>query len=181
MQAADTLVRDAFGLDPSRFARRYGHYFLLRLPLTADESWDDGIGYDTVVGEIPGRTDGALAQHQLAVAGWRVAPLVKRDGNPFPERVSVGRARSCDVVLRIPQVSKLHAHFLFDPKGRLLVRDQRSANGTRVNGRRLRPSDPCTVKSGDQVAFGRFVTELIDAPGLQKFLTRGDNSPAAVS
>ena len=63
-----------------------------------------------------------------------VLPVVKAPGNPYPDRVSVGRARNCDVVMRDPSVSKLHAHFrIGGPKLELVDID--SQNGTRVNGR----------------------------------------------
>lgn len=172
MIAAETLVRDATALDARAFARKHGGFFLLRLPLSSEESWDEGLGYDTAVGELPVPGEEGVFERQRALAGWRVAPLVKRDGNLFPERVSVGRAQTCDVVLRMPRISKLHAHFLFDAEGRLLVRDQFSSNGTTVNTRRIRPGEAVPVRSGAQIGFGRFETELIDAAGLRRFLTR---------
>ena len=70
-----------------------------------------------------------------------VLAVVKAPGNPYPDRVSVGRARNCDVVMRDPSVSKLHAHFrVGGPKLELVDID--SQNGTRVNGRALAPHQP---------------------------------------
>ncbi|HTU58032.1 MAG TPA: hypothetical protein VMF89_06355, partial [Polyangiales bacterium] len=40
-----------------------------------------------------------------------ILPLRKGEGRPFPERISVGRATNCDVVIRDASISKLHGHF----------------------------------------------------------------------
>src|SRR5262245_48740931 len=36
--------------------------------------------------------------------------VAKAPGNPYLDRISVGRARNCDIVVRDGSVSKLHAH-----------------------------------------------------------------------
>ena len=46
---------------------------------------------------------------------WIPQPLVKREGSPFSERISIGRAPNVDIVIRSPFVSKLHAHFVLRP------------------------------------------------------------------
>jgi len=45
-------------------------------------------------------------------AEWRIVAVKKREGNPYPDRFSIGRAPNCDVVVRLPSVSKVHAHVL---------------------------------------------------------------------
>jgi transcriptional regulator with GAF, ATPase, and Fis domain len=45
----------------------------------------------------------------------------------------IGRAQNCELTLNHPTVSRHHAHMSFDPKG-WRIDDQRSQNGTRVNG-----------------------------------------------
>jgi FHA domain-containing protein len=98
-----------------------------------------------------------------------VHPIVKAAGNPYPDRVSIGRARNCDVVLRNPSVSKLHAHFRVDqPKLELVDID--SQNGTRVNGRPSPPHQPVVVTPGDILMFGTVTCKLVDAGGLHDLL-----------
>jgi hypothetical protein len=97
----------------------------------------------------------------------RVLPIVKAPGNPYPERISVGRARNCDVVLREASVSKLHAHF--DADGKLLF-DLGSQNGTRVEGKRLLPNHGEVVRVGDAIHFGLATTSLIDGAALFELL-----------
>jgi hypothetical protein len=98
-----------------------------------------------------------------------VLAVVKAPGNPYPDRVSVGRARNCDVVMRDPSVSKLHAHFrVGGPKLELVDID--SQNGTRINGRALAPHQPATVSTGDTILFGSVSCKLVDAAALYDLL-----------
>jgi adenylate cyclase len=73
-------------------------------------------------------------------------------GDPIPlirERLSVGRRESCDICLRLPNVSGLHCEFSFR-KGFWWIRDLGSTNGVKVNGMRvleklLHPDDTITI------------------------------------
>jgi hypothetical protein len=107
-----------------------------------------------------------------------VYPVVKAKGNPYPERISLGRAPNCDIVLRVASVSKLHAHFLVKAglaKGGWrgsahdLV-DLGSHNGTRVNGAAVTPQQAVPVGVGDLLQFGEVTAELIDAETLHAVL-----------
>ncbi len=162
---------DAFKLPEREFVAKHGDMFLVKEPSLADAQWDENIHYETVFVAAPpqqmpeeGLEDGAAFE-----ASWRVAPVRKRPGNPFPDRISIGRARNCDIVLRLSYISKLHAHFLVSgPSLRLC--DQRSANGTAINGNALRPGRPTPVALGDKLAFGSLNVQLLDGVGLQKLL-----------
>lgn len=102
-------------------------------------------------------------------ANIEVLPVEKAPGNPYPDRVSVGRARNCDIVMRDPSVSKLHAHFrVGGPK--LEIVDIDSQNGTRVNGRPLAPHQPAPVSPGDTILFGSVACKLVDAGALYDLL-----------
>jgi hypothetical protein len=99
-----------------------------------------------------------------------IHPLVKAEGNPYPDRISVGRARNCDIVLRAPSVSKLHAHFQVRRAGIYELVDLGSHNGSRVNGQRVPPQTPELVESGDVVQFGDTAVQLVDGGGLYSLL-----------
>ena len=103
---------------------------------------------------------------------WRLAHVLKRAGNPFPDRISIGRANNCDVVLRLPFVSKLHAHFVGTGPGTLRLTDNRSANGTTVAGRTLAPGEAVDVRSGDWIGFGPLRLQLLDPSDLYDALAR---------
>ena len=99
-------------------------------------------------------------------AEWRIVAVKKRPGNPFPERLGIGRAPNCDIVLRLSFVSKLHAHLVVEEGQPLRLVDVESANGTSVNGRRVTPNRPVDVKVGDRVQFGALALVLVDAAAL---------------
>jgi len=64
--------------------------------------------------------------------------------------VRVGRDKTCDVVLQPATVSRRHAELRL-VRGRWLVEDKGSRNGTRVNGARITTA---WLHSGDTVTFG---------------------------
>jgi FHA domain len=75
------------------------------------------------------------------------------DGS-YVDRVSVGRARNKDIVLRHPSVSKFHAWFERNPEGTWCVADAGSKNGTRTNTVEMQPRDLIKIKAGDVLRFG---------------------------
>ncbi len=104
------------------------------------------------------RTDpGAYCVHRLA----------KSDASPWQGRISVGRAANNDVVLQQESVSKLHAYF-FHQAGAWHVRDNGSANGTRINGHRLAAA--AIVRSGDVLEFGGVLCQLLGPAQLYELL-----------
>ena len=69
------------------------------------------------------------------------------------QEILVGRIPGNDLVLRAGNVSRQHARFVFS-EGRLIVSDLGSANGTYVNGRRVR--HPTILRDADEVWIGDF-------------------------
>ncbi len=140
----------------------------LFLVLTNKIEDHDLVGFSTqVLDPIVARR--ASVPRPKPMADVEVLPIVKAAGNPYPERVSLGRARNCDVVVRDPSVSKLHAHFRVD-QPRLELVDNDSQNGTRVNGRPASPNHSVVVAPGDVLTFGTVTCKLVDAGGLHDLL-----------
>lgn len=98
-------------------------------------------------------TEGRLSGGDPARYRGKLAPLRKRPGNPFANLVSIGRALSCDLVLSLATVSKLQGYFRLDEATQTWsFLDQRSHNGSRLNGELLRPNTLYPVTDGDQIA-----------------------------
>ena len=104
---------------------------------------------------------------------WVLLPVEKRAGNPYPDRLSIGRATNCDIVLRVPFVSKVQAHLLKQADGSFAVQDNQAANPTHLNWRPLSPHEPHPIALGDVISFGPMDFELIDPSRLHALL-RGE-------
>lgn len=74
-------------------------------------------------------------------------------------RVSIGRAPSSDILLSKDKLtSRSHATILYE-NGEYTLIDERSANGTFVNGQQLEEKSPYKLRDGDHVGIGEY--ELI--------------------
>jgi hypothetical protein len=94
-----------------------------------------------------------------------VVPLRKRftAGARVSERLSIGRSRDNDIVLRHPSISKCHAGVECDLDGTLYLSDAHSKNSTRVNGVIIDPSALIALRPGDEIRFGLVVSTLCPA------------------
>jgi hypothetical protein len=99
-----------------------------------------------------------------------VIPLQKAPGNPFPERISVGRAPNCDIVFRDPSVSKLHGHFRDVTAESAVFTDAKSANGTRLNGAAVAAGAAIEVKPFSYLVFGRIRVQLLSSADVYDWL-----------
>jgi pSer/pThr/pTyr-binding forkhead associated (FHA) protein len=104
----------------------------------------------------------------VADAETVVAPVVKRAGNPYGEFIFVGRAVTSDIVIDDPSISKSHAAFRRDPSkgGGWFVKDNRSRNGTYLDGEKLESSSWVAITSGAQITFGGVAAYFVDAEAL---------------
>jgi hypothetical protein len=66
---------------------------------------------------------------------------------------TIGRSREADIVLDDANVSRKHAE-VRPSGGSWIVRDLGSTNGVKVNGRRLDPTRPQSLKRGDVIELG---------------------------
>lgn len=84
-----------------------------------------------------------------------ILPLRKAPGSPFSDRLSVGRAPTCDLVIADPSVSKLHGHFREVTMASAVFTDAKSANGTRMDGVVVPPGGSIELKKFHHIVFGR--------------------------
>jgi hypothetical protein len=91
----------------------------------------------------------------------------------FTTRITVGRTRNCDIVLREPSVSKFHAWFERDDNDVFYVADAGSSNGTRLNGALLTRHARTLVSPGDDLMFGNVQATVCPAEVLWQALLPG--------
>jgi pSer/pThr/pTyr-binding forkhead associated (FHA) protein len=123
---------------------------------------------DTQVGEQSGRPAGVRSN---VPATFEALPVRKKRHAENKSHITLGRERTCDIVVRTPGVSKLHAHFVTEPT--LLVVDRGSQNGTFVDGKRLTADHPVEVKPGALLVFGDLTCRLVSPAELYGLLKSG--------
>lgn len=104
---------------------------------------------------------------RLLIAPHYALPIKKRElgAKPFAGKVSVGRARNNDVVLRHATVSKFHAWFELD-EGHIRLGDARSKNHTWIGSEPVRPGELAIVPPGTAIHFGRVAALIVSADAL---------------
>jgi len=73
------------------------------------------------------------------------------------ESLSIGRSRESDIFLEDLAVSRLHASIINMGNGNYALRDEGSANGTKVNGQTVNKYQPVPLNEGDKVQLGQTV------------------------
>jgi FHA domain-containing protein len=154
--------KKARGVTQATFQQLYPHYFLFKHPKEArfDQPGQTDIDYATRAIDL--NFDPMPSVTQLV-------PVKKNPDNPFPDRLTIGRATNCDVVIRFAFVSKVHAH-LFVQGDKLTLRDNKASNGTFHNRKKLEPGSSRSIKLGDTLGFGALELELVDAGRLYQLL-----------
>jgi len=92
-------------------------------------------------------------------------PYALRDaqGHQYPvgAKTQIGRDRTNQVALTDPQASRVHAT-VWEEQGTLFLRDERSANGTMVNGH---PVQQTGLRPGDQILIGNTTLFVVQTAG----------------
>ena len=103
---------------------------------------------------------------------WTPTPLVKREGSPYSDRISLGRAPNVDVVIHSRFVSKLHAHIVLSDGENPVVTDVSSQNGTFVNGEALPAGPRKALSNGDILSLGQVHCEVATSDAVYYALRR---------
>lgn len=156
-------IEHARSLARSQFIAQHKGYFLLKRAKTRPDSEPESARFDFA-------TVATLVDFDPLAHEWQVLPVVKRPNNPFPERMTVGRAVNCDLVLRVPFVSKVHAHILSGADGGFSLHDNRPSHATFHNRKKLEPGATLRLAIGDLIGFGSLEFEFVDAARLHDVL-----------
>ena len=73
------------------------------------------------------------------------------------ESLSIGRSRESDIFLEDLAVSRLHASIISQGNNNYALRDEGSANGTKVNGQPVNKYQPYPLQEGDKIQLGQTV------------------------
>lgn len=161
MQTLDNFVAAAVSQSQEQFARQFPNPYLL-LKLNQVSAEPDEWSFQTRI-LVARKHDGTPALLKEDATLYRLFALVKGPTNPWPERISIGRARNNDVVLPDNSVSKLHCHYTWATGGKNFLTDTGSRNGTFVGTTRLEANARSTVNIGDSVTFGLVQTTFISS------------------
>ena len=154
---ATELISLARSAGANGFAERFQHPFIAHAPLP-EADLDTPPTWHTQSGSSEAQVRAAA----LATAGAiKYLPLVHRPKSTYSGFLSIGRADNCDLVLKEPTISKMHALFWI-PKvvGNWMIADGKSRNGTFLNGARLEPLAKRPVRSGDLIRFGDLAAQF---------------------
>jgi len=162
--SVDDLAAELKNWGEGVFLKKYDHPFMVVVYTPpGDSELVDPQTVETDVSEVsstPQRT-----------TGMKCIPIVKSNRNAFKSKVTVGRAKNNDIILRAAKVSKLHAAFVQDSRG-YQITDMGSANGTVVTGVRLKKNQMVRLKTGDMVSFWRYVFEFFGSGDFIKLLSK---------
>lgn len=163
MQQITPYLKTARSVARADFVAQHpGHFFIKRPRAGVSAAKQEGsFGFNTVATKVD--TDPFADE-------WRIVPVVKREGNPFPERLTVGRATNSDLLLRVPFVSKVHAHVIREPDGSFSIHDNNPSNRTFLRSRVLEAGATEKLTVGDSVAFGSLEFEFVDSSRLYDIL-----------
>jgi len=73
------------------------------------------------------------------------------------EELSIGRSRESDIFLEDLAVSRLHAKIVSLGNGNYALKDEGSANGTKVNGQLVNKYQTYPLQEGDKIQLGQTV------------------------
>lgn len=94
----------------------------------------------------------------LSLAGQRIETYPV-DIKPY---YTLGRqGDQVDILLDSPSCSRVHAAIVHHTDGRLFLIDLQSTQGTQLDGKRVPPNKPITLKDGSRLRFGELAADYV--------------------
>lgn len=109
----------------------------------------------------------------LRPGAMAVVWVAKREGNPFRHMITIGRVPNNDIAFAVPTLSKIHAYLRQDAAGVWWIHDQRSTNGTWVDGQRLPRDGKAVLRDGAWINLGPSLGVKFFQPGTLWAFLRG--------
>jgi hypothetical protein len=136
------------------FRQKYAHAFLIvkNYPQSLSELVSPKTVRTSVI-DLPPPSGKPGARPEAQRIPDTAIALNKSNRNFYTAKITVGRAKNNDIIIRASKVSKLHAAFIQEADGGYSVIDMDSTNGTWLNGSRIPKNQPVRLKNGDQIAF----------------------------
>jgi pSer/pThr/pTyr-binding forkhead associated (FHA) protein len=160
-------------LGREKFLAQYRIPFLVCLDWEAaqrrkeDEIADENVLFRTGIATAKDLTKPAPPDLKRAL----ILEVAKTDRNPY-QKIYIGRAANCDLVLQHHTVSKLHAHLTILNARDVEICDLGSRNGTFHSGERLDKGQTSTMRPGDELVVGRVPLTYLDPSGFFDLLSR---------
>ena len=108
-------------------------------------------------GNTPGMPMGGVAPGRMGMIRIEEGKEPGRVYEVRKEALSIGRSRESDIFLEDLAVSRLHASIISQGNGNYALRDEGSANGTKVNGQPVNKYQPYPLQDGDKIQLGQTV------------------------
>ncbi len=140
------------------FRRYHPHPYMFLLATDGMSDRADFLGPKT----IQVSADSLLNEEKGMPEGERVVAVHKTHRNVFKSKITVGRAKNNDIIIRASKISKLHAAFLMEGEDSYSLVDMGSTNGTKVNNVRLKKNEPVRVRNKDVIMLWHYVFEFVD-------------------
>ncbi len=149
----NNLLDRSSGMSLEEYSRRYPHAVMIAMGDVA-QNYD---GFDTEVATSLDILDLSKSTRRFDLNA-RVFEVEKRSGvNPYSQMIILGRTPNSDIRLQNTDVSKMHAYLTWkeSPEGEIYqIADSDSRNGTWINEKKLIPSKPHTIESGEVIVLG---------------------------
>ncbi|MBW1808315.1 MAG: FHA domain-containing protein [Deltaproteobacteria bacterium] len=164
------LTKELLAKGEAAFRHRYNHPFLaIMQEPPSDDEWVDPQTVETAITELVARAEQGPV--------LKVVRIVKSSRNVFGSKITVGRAKNNDIIIRASKISKLHAAFIPAGKNKYKLLDMGSSNGTFINGVQLKAKESKVLKSKDEIVLWRYVFEYIEIDDLLKRLRGSGKTP----
>lgn len=163
----DKLANKLEELGEEDFLKSYPHPFLIlvfRPPLPSKEP---GVSTEKTLSTDIFKATLHPVKHKKTM---QAVPIKKTNRNAYKTKITVGRAKNNDIVIRARKVSKIHATFIPKDRGRFEFMDMGSSNATIVNGTQLKVKEPFLVESGDRIAMWRYIFEFMEPESMVSLL-----------